>query len=674
MVDSCRPRIMQRLTTVTTETPSSEAQRGVSYTAGGPAPLLRPFRRSRPPGPPRSSRQRRDSVTARVWTWHLWGLRDPRLDISATLLALAILVVSRFALLPSGPWEWDETLFARGLLAFDLPAHFPHPPGFPLWMALGWVMLRLLGDPLLGFQLLSAVASCLTVFPLATLGRRVAPATTAAAAAVAVLFVPGVWVHAGRGFTDTPSAFFALWAAAFAVHGLEGKRVTGFTALLTVAFLIRPILLPPLGLLWIAGALTVRPARRLLPGVGIGLGSTLAAVAGLTVAQGSWADVASSFVAHAATHARNLVEHNPGGVLDLGIVKGFGGPWFTAGVAVLALLGVAVWARRVSRRGAAAWLLVLAVLVVQFVWLQNRRFPRYAVPLQEAAAPLLAAVAAAASPPLAAVGGVAALGVAWLVQAYPAVAEQHRTLLPGWAAVQMAVAKAKETGADLVVEPGLYPFLSYQEKLDTTAGRPWRFKWYLAPSSPDARGLPSGSYLLVTDYPFHYFGSLKGGATRFPTVSEGLLPLTQVRFLNVELLWNPVLPVRGWWLPEFERGLGKFMWGGGLAELLVPGVPAGETLAIDFVPYSGPAPLEVEVNGIVALTVPGDTPRSTHTLDPRFFAAQRTNHVVFRRSEAYVPSQADRRRLSVQFWGATLVAVPAVPQTPSRPSQRPAQP
>ena len=88
-------------------------------------------------------------------------------------------------------------------------------------MALGWVMLRLVGDPLRGFQLLSAAASCLALFPLAALGRRVAPAPVAAAAAVAVLFVPGVWLHAGRGFTDTAAAFFALWAAALAVWGLE---------------------------------------------------------------------------------------------------------------------------------------------------------------------------------------------------------------------------------------------------------------------------------------------------------------------------------------------------------------------------------------------------------------------------------------------------------------------
>jgi hypothetical protein len=654
---------------MTAQTPHTEAQRRVSYTAGGPAPHPPPPGALDPPSPPRSPGVNPGSLTARVWTWHLWGLTDTRFETAATVATLALLAASRFALLPSGPWEWDETLFARGLLSFDLPAHFPHPPGFPLWMALGWVMLRVVGDPLRGFQLLSAAASCLAIFPLAALGRRAAPAPVAAAAAVTVLFAPAVWLHAGRGFTDTAAAFFALWGAALAVHGLEGRRATGFTLLLTAAFLIRPILLPPLGAVWLAGALRVRPAKRLIPGLLLGLAATASAVAGMVLAQGSWGGFASSFVKHATTHARNLVEHNPGGVLDLGIVKGLGGPWPATGVAILALLGIVVWWRRASRRGAVAWFVVLAVMAVQLVWLQNRRFPRYAVPLEMALAPLLAAVASASAPPIVAAGTLAGLGTVWAVGGFPLLVEQHTTLLPGWAAVRQAAAEADQTGVELVVEPGLYPFLSYLEQLDRRAGRPWRFRWYLAPASPDSKELPSGRYLLVTDYPFHYFASLDGGETRFPTVSDRLRPLTQGRFLNVVVLRNSPLPVRGWWLPEVAEGLGKFMWGGAEAELLVPPLPAGELLAIDLVPYPGPEPLEVVVNGIVALTVPGSAPRAAYPLEARFFANERTNRVVFHRAEAYVPSTSDRRLLSVQLWGLSFVTAPAT--SPVRPAPPP---
>ena len=77
--------------------------------------------------------------------------------------------------------------------------------------------------------------------------------------------------------------------------------------------------LPPLGLLWLAGALTVHPRRRLVPGAALGVAATAAAVLGLVLAQGSWERFAAAFAAHARTHAFNLIEHNPGGLLDLGL-------------------------------------------------------------------------------------------------------------------------------------------------------------------------------------------------------------------------------------------------------------------------------------------------------------------------------------------------------------------
>ena len=62
----------------------------------------------------------------------LFRLRDTKLDVMATAVTVLLVFFSRFAYLANGPWEWDETLFARGILHFELAAHFPHPPGFPL--------------------------------------------------------------------------------------------------------------------------------------------------------------------------------------------------------------------------------------------------------------------------------------------------------------------------------------------------------------------------------------------------------------------------------------------------------------------------------------------------------------------------------------------------------------
>ncbi len=82
----------------------------------------------------------------------LFRLPDRRLDAIATVAAALLVVVSRFAFLANGPWEWDETLFARGILHFDLAAHFPHPPGFPGWLAIGHLLTPAVGDPLRALQ------------------------------------------------------------------------------------------------------------------------------------------------------------------------------------------------------------------------------------------------------------------------------------------------------------------------------------------------------------------------------------------------------------------------------------------------------------------------------------------------------------------------------------------
>jgi hypothetical protein len=213
------------------------------------------------------------------FAFRLWGLANPRLDVLLTVITVALLAASRFALLASGPWEWDETIFARGMLDFSLAAHFPQPPGFPGLLALGHLVLPLAGSPYRALQLVSALASVLALWPLAALGRRVAPPAVAAAAALLVLFLPGPWLFSLRGFSSLSAVTFALSAAALLPRGLHGRRATWFTLLLTAAFLVRPILLPTLALLWLFGVEGIEPRRRVVPGLLIGAALVATAVA-----------------------------------------------------------------------------------------------------------------------------------------------------------------------------------------------------------------------------------------------------------------------------------------------------------------------------------------------------------------------------------------------------------
>lgn len=598
-----------------------------------------------------------DDRTSGIWTLRLLGLRSADLDLALTCLLVALLAVSRYAFLASGPWEWDETLFARGVLRFDLAAHFPHPPGFPLWILLGRLILPFVSEPLKGLQLLSATASLLTLWPLAALGRRVAPPGVAAAAASAVLFAPGVWLHAGRGFSSTPSAFFALWATALAIRGLEGRRATWFSLLVTAAFLVRPILLVPFGLLWLAGALTVRPRTRLLPGVGLGVAAGAAAVGWMIAMQGGWTRFITPFLVHGSTHARNLVV-NQGSFPDWGIVKGLGGVPLAVGLGVLALLGVVVWARRVGRLTAAAWVLVLGTGIWQIIAIQNRTFPRYAVPFQLGLAPLVAAAAAAAAPPTIAATALLGLGAFLASDAYPVVDEQHTVPMPGWQAVQFAVQQAESRKLELVVEPGLHPFLSYLEEVERRRGHLWSFPYHLGYASPDAASHPEGAFILVTDYPLQYFGGLAGPSRSFEAVSAALVPLTQRRFLRCWVAENPLLPLQGWHLAEENRQQGRFRWGGPGARVLVPPVPSGTVLALEVAPARGPSPLPVAVDGRLLQELGGRAPRALVRIPLDRLSPTHTTVVSFPRAESYTPGGKETRKLVVQLFGGSPVQGP----------------
>ena len=576
----------------------------------------------------------------------LFRLDSRLLDGALTAALAAVLLWSRFGLLAMGPWEWDEVLFARGLLHFELAAHFPHPPGFPGWLAIGHLLLPLAGEPLRALQWGSSALSVLTLWPLAALGRRVAPPVVAAAAAVLVLIAPGPWLYAVRGFSSTPAAAFAIAAAALAAGGLAGHRATAFTVLVAAAFLVRPILLPGFAVLWLVGASAVRPRRRLLAGMAAATAMVAAAVLAMVHAEGGWQAFLRPFVAHTDKHFSRL-DQNLGGVLDLGLVKGLGGAVPASLMAAAALVGLAVWARRRGRRAALAWLLVLGVTVAQLVALQNRSYARYAVPVQLAMAPLIAAAASLAPPALAA-AGLAAAAVGLGVAAHPLLEEQHRTRLPGWQAVLTASEEATERGMAVVVEPELHPFASYRWHLLERDGRQPP-PLVLSPWAPEPWAGVDRPYLVATVHRHLYGEPLAGGGLEWGGVSDRLEPLTQQRFLEAWVLGAPALPVGEWWPVETSPDGGSFQWGGAHCEALLPPLPAGTRVTASFRPARGPGAVAVSWNGtaVVAEELGGD--RLGVRIEPDQVRADACNRLSFSSERGYPPGPDDSRPLSVQL-------------------------
>jgi hypothetical protein len=577
----------------------------------------------------------------------LFRLQNRVYDLGLTLAVALVVGWSRFGCLADGPWEWDEVAFARAVIDFDLAAYFPHPPGFPGWLAIGHLLTPIAGEPLLALQLGSAAFSVVALWLLAALGRKVAPPTIAVVAAVVVLVAPGPWLFAVRGFSSTAAAVLALAAAVVVSGGLNGRRPTAFTLLLTASFLVRPNLLPVIGVFWLAVSLQVRPRVRLLPGVVAGVGAVAVAVALMAYAEGGWGAFFAPFISHSQRHTARL-GGNLGGYADLGLVKGLGGVLVATLLLSAATVGLVIWARRVSRKAAWLWAVVLAVAVAQLLWLQGRTGCRYAVGVQMALAPLVAGAAAAAPP---AVGYVGLLAVAgWLgAGSLPLVIEQHTTQLAGWRAVQRAQDEAGRRAQTVVVESELHLFASYFWHLLQWRGHspPLRV---LSPWDLEPWAGVDGSYMVATVHRHFYPGSLYGREVYFGGASQEIWPLTQQRFHDAWVVEDPPLPVHGWWPAETLPEGRVFMWGAADARLLLPPLPSGTEILVVFRPAGGPDPLVVDFDRREVARVEGSDEEHRLQFAVASSEAGKVTELRFSRDRGYAPGDDDSRLLAVQLF------------------------
>jgi hypothetical protein len=150
--------------------------------------------------------------------------------------------LARFASRARSLWDWDEALFCLGMRSFDVTQHHPHPPGFPVYIALGRAVRLILGDDFRSLQTINLIAGMLlfpAVFLLAReLGFRFSTSTIAGALCA---FFPSVWFYGGSAFSDVPSITIVVYAAAFLLRGRRDARAYLFgTFLLAIAIGIRP--------------------------------------------------------------------------------------------------------------------------------------------------------------------------------------------------------------------------------------------------------------------------------------------------------------------------------------------------------------------------------------------------------------------------------------------------
>ncbi len=209
------------------------------------------------------------------------------------LAALAVIfLVAHLLSLPVTLDDLDGINFALGVQEFDVTRHQPHPPGYPVYIALSKVSTRLLtglgveGAEVRGLAIWSVLGGVLLIPALFALFRALDGSVRRAWWATALtMSAPLVWFSALRPLSDVPGLAAAVLAQALLVHAITAapanRHLLGGALMAGLAIGIRSqnftLTLPLLGL------------AMALPGVASGWRTRLETLAAFAAGVLAWA-------------------------------------------------------------------------------------------------------------------------------------------------------------------------------------------------------------------------------------------------------------------------------------------------------------------------------------------------------------------------------------------------
>lgn len=380
----------------------------------------------------------------------------------------AIFLVAHLAFLPPTLEDLDSMNFALGVRDFDPSKHQPHPPGYPVYIALGKVSHTVWSSEAGSLAFWSALFGAVSVFTLMALfrsfealDRRAADADRDRRAALATLVVaasPLFWFTALRPLSDVPGLAMALAAQACFAKAFVRRRLservdsaaTGESGqLIVIGALIAGLAVGMrtqtiwLTLPLLALVLFDRAGRG---AAGALLGSTMTFSIGvlawaipLIMASGGVAAYRAAFAGQSAEQFTGLdifLSNPTPRRMAMGIIATLVGPWAAPPlgwiVVAIAIIGLALIAWRAPI--AAVLLLVAYVPYAIFHLIVQETYSRYALPIVPAVGYLLVRGCSAAGMKGATIGS-AAIILTSLVLTLPAARAYSRSPSPAFAAV-----------------------------------------------------------------------------------------------------------------------------------------------------------------------------------------------------------------------------------------------
>jgi hypothetical protein len=508
--------------------------------------------------------------------------RNERALLVATTLITAI---TRWLALAKSPWDWDEMLFMLAMRRYDVAAHHPHPPGFPLWIFFADLVHALGLSEFHALQLLAFLGAIAIVPAMFFLCRALGmPFATSLAAAAILAFFPNVWFFGGTALSDVPSMTLVVVALAL----LFNDNYLAGVVVLAVAAGIRPQ-----NLLIGAVPLLLASLRQRKRDVAIAalIGIAIVAVSyGVAIEKTGWSAYREAVALHGEYIAKTDSFRSPlrpplwRVFLDF-FVRPYRMPAINIAVAVFALIALLRPKRHV--------LLMLAAFgpFCLFAWLMLDHFSasRFSIGY----APLIALLAAEGIVIVARRAEVAAILVlAMFLWTWPALRVVHTTASPPVQAIDWLRAHAAPR-TPLYVHLGMLP---YAEEL-----LPERdVRGVLAPPAPWTSG---ATPLFLREDP---------GAVNFTRARGHLWWLVRQRYFVVSVTPVTQRAIFGsGWYDEEGSGNTRWRWMGARGVIALPPLPRAHLLLSLYAPLDvlrAQPDIVVRLNGAIVARVHATTP------------------------------------------------------------------
>jgi 4-amino-4-deoxy-L-arabinose transferase-like glycosyltransferase len=197
-------------------------------------------------------------------------------DFSAENLSIVVVVIAAVALylafMSQSFDEGDAFNFALGLVRYDVSAHQPHPPGYPVYIFIASIPYSVTNTPLFSLTLVSALSGALTLIPTYATAKRLFNHETALFSTLALMVAPGFWLVSEQAVSDMLSTLFLTMAISQLLVGSLNQsklHVYASWAMLGVAMGVRPFNFVFLTLFLLETVRSLNHVRRLIICIGL---------------------------------------------------------------------------------------------------------------------------------------------------------------------------------------------------------------------------------------------------------------------------------------------------------------------------------------------------------------------------------------------------------------------